>query len=163
MSGKLEINVNEFLNSLKTLIDPKIRQAAERGVGQAATQLLRDAVLVEPAVPLDEGFLRGSGSAHVNGAQVSTTSGIAGAKGGSPLETFTEGASTQNIITGAVVFNTPYASYQHEGMRLDGSHVVKVYSNPGAGSGAKFLESKLLTRRDLYIKIIANRIAEATK
>lgn len=34
-------------------------------------------------------------------------------------------------LTYRIGYHTPYASYQHRGERLDGSHVVKKYSYPG--------------------------------
>jgi hypothetical protein len=34
-------------------------------------------------------------------------------------------------LTYQIGYHTPYASYQHRGMRLDGSHVVKNYTYPG--------------------------------
>lgn len=37
-------------------------------------------------------------------------------------------------------YNTAYASYQHEGMRLDGSHVIKHWQK---GRKGKFLEDPL--------------------
>lgn len=41
-------------------------------------------------------------------------------------------------LTGKVVFTAPHAVYQHEGMRLDGTHVIV---NRPAGGESKFLES----------------------
>ena len=42
--------------------------------------------------------------------------------------------------TSAVAFDTEYASYQHEGMRRDGSHVIRNY---GRGRKKKYLEDPL--------------------
>jgi hypothetical protein len=59
-------------------------------------------------------------------------------------------------FTAKVGFNTPYAAYLHEGMRKDGSHVVKNWSEQG--SGAKFLETKLIMFRDRYGRIMVEVI-----
>lgn len=109
-----------------------IRAAAVHGIGQACVALLDDAMNEEPMVPLDEGTLRGSGSTYVEPKGFAKISGVVG-------------------------FNTPYAAYQHEGIRDDGSRPVENYSHEG--TGAKFLETKMMVNKDKYIAIARDAIA----
>lgn len=54
-----------------------------------------------------------------------------------------------NVVEAVVVFNTPYAAYQHEGVRRDGTHRIRRWATPGAG--IKFLEKKLLAHGKGYL------------
>lgn len=68
-------------------------------------------------------------------------------------------------------FNIEYAAYQHEGQRVDGSHVVENYSisrtqRVPAGEtdyGKKFLSKKQAANRNIYMKITADYCAENAK
>jgi len=51
-----------------------------------------------------------------------------------------------------------YAIYQHEGMRADGTHVVKNYTTPG--TGRKFLENTILENLPEYRKKFGMIITE---
>lgn len=54
-------------------------------------------------------------------------------------------------MDGAIVgYNKPYAMYQHEGQRSDGSRVVKNYSNPR--SKRKFLENPIKQNLRHYVQ-----------
>ena len=129
-------------------------QAAERGMGQAGMQLLRDANMEEPTVPHKEGTLAGSGSVFVQNNLIHAGTTTPATDHGEQLK--------DGQLVAIVGFNTPYAAYQHEGMRQDGSHVVKSYT-PGRGAGPKFLEKKLLENKELYMKIVAKAIEKAGK
>ena len=122
---------------------------------QAGMQLLNDAVMEEPTVPLDEGTLRGSGSVFVQDQLVGTSRDL-GANG-TPATEHSEGNKRE--LVAVVGFNTPYAAYQHEGVRADGTHVVENYSE--AGSGRKFLETPLKNHRKEYMGIVAERIRQS--
>lgn len=77
-----------------------------------ALQEMADTILTlaRAEVPHDEGTLANSGDAYVEGD------------------------------FGIVAFNTKYAAYQHEGMRKDGTHVVRRYKS---GRKKKYLEDPL--------------------
>ena len=120
----------DFEMSLKQL-EGKVLSAARLGMERAGALLLRDAVQDEPTVPILEGTLRGSGSSKTE-------------------------SNPDGTIKTVVGFNTPYAAYQHEGVRADGTHKVKKYSQPGAGR--KFLEKKLYGNSKAYFREVARTI-----
>lgn len=146
MMPYIELNVTGFIENL-TKAQTVMRSAMERGMEKAVTQLLDDTINESPGVPLRDGPLRDSGTAYVGENRV--------AGGSTPLY----GGAPAGEVTGTVVFDGPYAAYQHEGMRADGSHVVKNYTT--AGTGAKYLETKLVTHRDKYLGIIAGEMNNA--
>lgn len=154
MNGYIEMDVSAFIKGLD-LAAKEMKQAAERGMAKAVLQLMDDTIEEYPGIPQDEHVLRASGSAFVNNRLVGTSNdnGI-----GQPIVQ-SEDELGPNKIVGAVIFGTPYAAYQHEGVRYDGSHVVKNYTT--AGTGPKFLESKLFHNTDKYLGIIAEEIANA--
>jgi hypothetical protein len=84
-----------------------------------------------PRIPHDEGTLQSTGSATVR----------------------REG----NEIIGEVAYNSPYAAYQHEGQRADGTHVVTEYSKSD-GRGPKFLETALFENVAARLARIASRV-----
>jgi hypothetical protein len=131
----------------------QMEEAARRGLAKAGMRLVRDAVMEVPKVPYEEGTLRGSGSVFVSGKLVDTTQNMD--PGGTPATVLNEPVSA-NTLEAVVGYNTPYAAYQHEGIRQDGTHEVKNYTEPGAG--AKFLERKMSENRDDYMAIIAHEI-----
>jgi len=144
----MNIDFSEFNEKFFKVTRKIIPASAENGVGAACLQVLNDAVFEVPTVPLKEGWLRGSGSAFVNGNYVGSTEGVGGAKAGkantTPFPMMHAGA-----VIGHVGFNTPYASRLHEGVGFS-------FTEPS--SGAKFLSSKLQKNRKRYAEIIANRI-----
>lgn len=119
---------------------------AIRGMGKAVTQALTDATTEIPATPHLTGQLRGSGSAFVNNKVVAQNQDISGK--GTPATTHTESLPSEQIV-GLVGFNTVYAHRMHEGV---GFHFKT------AGTGAKFLETKFLTNRDVYYQIISSEV-----
>lgn len=129
---------------------------ARRGLAQAGMALLQDCVMDMPAVPLDEGTLRGSGSVHVSGEFKFDSSAMASAGNPTPNRSPIPNRDTANLIESTVGFNTPYAAYQHEGERADGTHKVENYSH--SGTGAKFLEQKMSTKRNRYMGIVAKNM-----
>ena len=54
-------------------------------------------------------------------------------------------------------YNAPYAAYQHEGMRADGSRQITSYSN---GRQGKYLESPLREREQEFMNILAEDFLE---
>lgn len=154
MANEFTITSAEFEGKLHEA-EGKMRKALEQGLGQAGMNLLRDTVMEEPTVPHDEGTLRGSGSVHVQNRLIHTTE--AGGQG-TPCRDHQEPIGAEELVA-VVGFNTPYAAYQHEGVRMDGTHQVQHYQE--ASAGPKFLERKLLQNRDQYLKTVAKRVKEA--
>lgn len=64
--------------------------------------------------------------------------------------TLTKSASANSEEVGMVAFDTEYAAYVHEGMRKDGTHVIKNYSG---GRKGKYLESPLLQNISKWTEI----------
>ena len=134
---------------------PKI---AERAMALAALRLLRDSIMEMPTVPRETGTLRGSGSVMVQNKHFMSADPV----GGSPTPATAGDAQIgPGEIVAQVGFNTPYAAYQHEGVRMDGTHQVSEYTEPG--SGAKFLERPLLANAAGYKAIIGKAITEGLR
>ena len=88
------------------------QRGASRALNRVAERLL---TIMRDVTPLDEATLRASG--HV------------------------EHEATPTHLEAQITFATPYAAYQHEGRRADGSHKVRHYSH--AGTGTKYVERPL--------------------
>jgi len=155
--SEMTLDVSQVLKGLK-LATASVREGMRTGLAQAGMALLRDCVMDEPTVPLKEGTLRGSGSVFVNNELVQTSVGFPGAEAGTPCTDHQERIPQENMVA-VVGFNTPYAEYIHEGVRLDGTHKIVNWSEPG--SGKKFMESKLLKYGKKYIGIVQRCIQEA--
>lgn len=154
MSDGIHTDIDAFLGWADELTDA-VSKAGERGTGKAASQLLNDATMEIPATPLEEGTLRGSGSAFVNNKLVAVNP----PQGGNPTPATEDNEPVPaDMFVGVVGFNTPYAAYQHEGERKDGTHKVQNYTDSGAG--AKFLEKKLVEEFDEYQAIVGRDIQE---
>jgi len=152
MSGGIDFDISAFVNDMNDLAGDFLK-AAERGAGKAASALLNDSIKEINRAPLDEGTLRGSGSVFVQNALTEIAPNV----GGAPTPaTVDDEPLPPDAIVAVVGFNTPYAAYQHEGQREDGSHVVQNYSH--SGTGKKFLERKLFENRDDYIAIAAAEV-----
>ncbi|MFA5456872.1 MAG: hypothetical protein WC261_04480 [Synergistaceae bacterium] len=126
-------------------VTKEILERAKIGMGQAGTQLMSDCVNIAPTVPIEEGWLRGSGSVFVDDELVAVS------KDGKPgkANTSSPGGKKNNAITVIVGFNTPYAHRLHEGVG---------YKFTDPSSGPKFLESKMVSRRNLYMKIVNDAV-----
>ncbi|MDX9975327.1 MAG: minor capsid protein, partial [FCB group bacterium] len=131
-------------------------EAARQGMAKAGMALLRDCIMDPDTVPLEEGTLRASGMVFVEDQLIGTSKDL-GADG--PLTEI--GVPRKNTVTVTVGFNSPYAVYQHEGMRKDGSFVVENYSEPG--SGPKFLENKLAENAEDYMRLAAQEAARVAQ
>lgn len=122
--------------------------------------------------PLDEGFLRGSGSARVNRGGVSKTIrrvdtfdlGTGSGKTSKVRSVRNETVKVEGsdigplanaqgaVIEGEVSFNTPYAARQHEETGWKHQH-----------GEAKYLENPLKERAQMYLKNLAEAAKEALK
>lgn len=151
----IDFDISELVKGIE-VFDKRAAQALYQGAGQAASALLNDAITKSPAVPEDEGTLRGSGSAFVNNNLVDTAKDV----GGHPTPASKlDDPIVPGTITGTVGFNTPYAAYQHEGERQDGTHKVQNYTH--SGTGAKFLEKPLFENAQDYKAVVAKALRKA--
>lgn len=148
----MEFNIDDFIGSIEAFGEGYLK-AVERGAGQAASTLLNDSITEINRAPLEEGTLRGCGSTFVQNKLEETAPNV----GGSPTPaTVGDETLSPDVITAVVGFNSPYAAYQHEGQRKDGSHVVKEYTH--SGTGKKFLEKKLFDNESDYIGVVAAEV-----
>jgi len=144
------LDFSDFAKKSKILLDKILPEVAEKAMATAGMQLLNDAVMEVPTVPIKEGFLRGSGSVHVQNKLVYV----------SPYGKPGKAATTIDLpikkgqITATAAFNTSYCARLHESI---GFH----FSEPS--SGPKFLESKLIRNKERYFTIIANVIKKGGK
>jgi hypothetical protein len=77
MSDGIDIDVSEFFEGLNEL-NARMIKGIERGLGQAASALLSDSIIEQPAIPLDEGTLRGSGSTFVENVFIESSPNVGG-------------------------------------------------------------------------------------
>lgn len=149
------IDGREFLKGLD-LADRRIREAAKVALGQAALDVMDDAIADIPTVPIEKGTLRASASAILADGAVEELLGTSeeqvtlavGADPPTPAFPPT-GMGEPGALVAIVGFNTPYAAYLHE-------HPEFTFTEPG--SGGKFLESKILPKKDELMALIAGRI-----
>ena len=143
-----------FEQGFTNLADSLVPAAVKKGLARAGMMVLRDAVMEQARVPLDEGTLRGSGSVHVDGVPSGTTAGMAPGGAGTPVT----GPIAATTATGAheavVGFNTPYAAHLHEHPEYNFQH---------AGTGGKFLSEKLSSRASDYFAEVTHELKRAVK
>ena len=128
-----------------------VREALAEGLGRGGAQLLNDAVQEIPTVPLESGYLRGSGSVFVNGKLVTTSP--QGVAGGSPAISDDDPARGRAEVICRVGFNTVYAAVQHEGRWETGPLAgveIAHYTEPG--SGRYYLLTPLQSHGEEYIQ-----------
>jgi len=136
MSFKMDFTA--FDKTFFPLVIKGIPKSAEKGLVNAAWEMLKDADEEAPQTPFDKSFLRGSRKVE-------------------------EPKITKNEISIAAGYNSEYAAYQHEGERKDGTHKVKKYTKERVSQpGPKFLQSKMVRHKERYIEIVAETI-EKTK
>jgi len=144
----MELDFSDF-NKKFDIVNKAVAASVERGMGKAGIQLLNDCVLIPPTVPIKEGWLRGSGSVFVENNLVAVSTH---GKKGKANEDNREWSGPATILA-VVGFNTPYAAKLHEGVDFK-------FTEPS--SGPKYLESKLISRKEIYGKIIADEIRGAS-
>ena len=121
-----------FDKSFFPLVNKAIPGAAEKGVFQAANEMLRDADRQLPYTPRKKGDLRGS--RKVEKVKV-----------------------TRNNISVDAGYNVNYAAKLHEMSEEQDERTT--WTLPG--SGRKWLETPMATNKDKYIKIIVHVIDQA--
>lgn len=138
--------------------DVEVTRALTQAMVENTEDLLGESM---KRAPVEEGFLRGSGSARVNrggtshtvrgkdatGQATATLRAVSGSDVGALVNA--EGA----VIEGEVSFNTPYAARQHE--ELTWRHPL--------GGEAKYLENPLKERVRMYLKNLADAAKEALR
>ena len=140
------VDSSDFDRRFRYTVGTAIPDLVRIGLGRAAMQLLRDTSLVEPTVPHEEGFLRGSGSAFVGRKLIGTSSA-----GRSRYETHSSGFDfAAGSLEAVVGFNAPYAARHHE--------VPANFKEPGSGN--KYLEAKLVMFKNQYARIVAEAVAK---
>lgn len=132
----------------------QVPAAAKKGLARAGIMVLRDSVMEEPMVPLDEGTLRGSGSVHVDGAPSGTSQNLAPSGKGEPVTGVLSAYDNLGIHEVVIGFNTPYAAHLHEHPEYEFQH---------AGTGGKFLSSKLATNAKDYFAEVTDELKKAVK
>ena len=149
--SEFTIDLSEFEKLFNRATVQLVPQAAERGLGQAGLLLLGHTGTEDPVIPKDEGTLAGSWSLFVQNKLKKAGPNDAATDHKEPI-----GKDEMMAVVG---FNSPYAVYQHEGQRKDGSHVVHNYTL--AGSGPDFLKKPLSDNREFYMKKVADEIKKA--
>jgi hypothetical protein len=142
-----EFNQKFFEYALKTA-----PAAAEKGMFEALAELKNDADNVTPRTPHLEGNLRGDYTMILEGITQSKVKEVGSQhRGGGGV---TERRGANNIIA-KLVFRMPYAAKWHEA-------VNRKINWSEAGSGAKYLEFKMMAFAKKYIGIVASAIKAVT-
>ncbi len=110
MPKQIGVDTSEVIKNLN-LMNRAVRDAAAKGLAEAGMQLMNDAVMEEPTVPLKEGVLRASGSVHVDGKLIGTSEALG--KDGTPADEVDE-PTVAGGLRAVVGFSTPYAARLHE-------------------------------------------------
>jgi hypothetical protein len=129
----MKLDFSDFERDFKRIIK-KVPNKAAKGLFEAGNELLRDAIKKKPYAPFDQGHLRGS--AETNKAQIT--------KYGIELE---------------VGFNIEYAARWHELTPMQDKRIN--WTLPG--SGAKYLEKKMMMYKNRYMKMVADAIGVILK
>ena len=135
----------DFEKAFKKFALVDVMAAAKKGLARAGINVMNDAIQQVPKVPIDEGTLRGSGSVFVDNMLVATSEDL-GQAAGTPAKSLGGSmAKRVNDLEAVIGFNTPYAKYLHE-------HPEFNFTEPG--TGGKYLETKMATNKDAYMKTI---------
>jgi len=121
-----KIDFSKFNRQFDHLSKKFTGKYSDEAMFNALSALKYDADNIEPTTPKKEGTLRSSVAFEGKGSSLKSVAKL--------------------------VWNMPYAAYQHEGKRKDGTHVVQNYSEPG--SGAKYVDKKLEKRGKIYRDIM---------
>jgi hypothetical protein len=147
---EIVFDASDFNKKFGNIIKTAIPALVEKGLGRAMLDLMNDCVMEVPTVPLKEGWLRGSASIFVQNKFVADSTSLPMARAGKAIKSYIENIMAGNFV-GLIGFNTSYAAKLHESV---GYH----FSEPS--SGPKYLESKMISKRSVYMADIANTIRE---
>lgn len=158
----IKFDDKKFRIGLKKIALKRVPAAATKGMGMAALQLMGDAILVEPTIPLKTGRTRGSGTAFaqnkfVGDSQEHVLPREGQIKGRPTPDRSFKTPITSNSIVGIVLFNTEYAWRIHELQPINwASRRATPFHEPSAD--IKWLEAKLVAFGKQYFKIIAKEV-----
>jgi hypothetical protein len=141
---------SDFQEKFGKIVKTTVPSLVEKGLGRAMLDLMNDCVMEVPTVPLKEGWLRGSGSIFVQNKFRGDSTNLPSAKAGNALTSYVENIPAGKFV-GIIGWNVPYAAKMHEGIDFH-------FSEPS--SGPKYLESKMVSKRNTYMQVIANTIKE---
>jgi hypothetical protein len=144
----IHFDTSDFDKKFKRIIETAVPALVEKGLGRAMLDLMNDCVKEVPTVPVKEGWLRGSASIFVQNKFIDDSTKLPKAKAGRAIGSITVNLPPHQFI-GLIGFNTPYAAKMHEGIDFH-------FSEPS--SGPKYLESKMITKKNVYMKVIAETI-----
>jgi hypothetical protein len=147
MKIEIKFDPSNFLKGLD-MANKIVLEAVERGVGVAMLSMLGDCINESPTVPLKEGWLRGSGSVFVQNKFIDSSEKMATAKAKFALTAHSEPIQKEETV-GVIGFNAPYASRLHEGIDFH-------FTEPS--SGPKYLEAKMHSNKERYMKIVAEEV-----
>ena len=147
MPKQIGVDASAVIKNLN-LMKREVRAAAAKGLAEAGMQLMNDAVMEEPTVPLKEGVLRASGSVHLDGNLIGTSEALG--RDGTPADEVEE-PTVAGGMRAVVGYNTPYAARLHEGVDFTFSE---------SGAGAKFLETALDEHGEEYMAHVAEVIKD---
>ena len=125
----MTMDFTEFNQGLKNA-DTKTVRAAEKGMFAAMNELMRDARVTPPQAPKEVGDLWGS--AQVDKVTV-----------------------TKGTIEGKCGFNIVYAARWHELSASENEDINWTRDKGAKSPGRKYLERKMATLKDKYMKIVA--------
>jgi hypothetical protein len=128
------LDSKEFDANFEKLVHSVVPELARNGLYDAMQELLTDADNEAPQTPYLDGALRASRKIE----KIAVSEGKIEVQGG---------------------YNSEYATYQHEGQRKDGSHIVEHYTRTAVlQPGPKFIESKMVRWRNKYMKTCVDYI-----
>lgn len=145
MSDTFTVDTSVVERNLQSVLESVRGRNKTEALHFVANLILLDAVSVQPTVP--KGHARANAKANRKGV------------GGTLRESGQQETNADGSVT--LGFNTPYATYQHEGKRQDGSREIKHWTEPG--SGKKFVSEKIEKYKDRYLeemgKFIKRKVA----
>ena len=130
--GKFEFSTREFNRTFYPLTLKKYPIATQKGIRVALQKLKLDADNIPPKTPKEFGDLKSTTS-------IKTKLG-------------------SRKIEGILEYEMPYAAFQHQGIRRDGTHKVQNYTEAGSGPG--FVSKKLIRFFKKYMNIIVLKIRQ---
>lgn len=128
------VDFSDFEKKFRSIVEGAIPEEAAKGLFKAGSELIIDAKEKVPKAPWDEGTLRRS--SKVNEAKIE-----------------------KDKIALEVGFNIVYAARWHELTPAEDKRIN--WTLPG--SGAKYLESKMMAYKQKYMTIVAEHIKKTAK
>ena len=128
------IDPDDFLKDFTKIVDSAIPELAGKSLFAAGNEWTRDAIVLPPQAPFKKGDLRGS-------------------------KIVEKAKKARKDISVKVGFNIKYAARQHEAEPGEFNYTRTGAKNPGP----KFLESKMVTKKNKYMYIVAETIKAGGK